>query len=146
KTLEVLGAATLKTAGRRRAASSLSLSSTFVHAAGVHEEDQTKPGEQTKATSTTGGAPSRSPFTRGVNPQLGTEWTDEDGRKQRSFRSYLHKPRVPPQQPKEPKEIPVDVSLLRNLLKSHNPWRVATEEDGEFGRKGGGAQFRHLNH
>ncbi|KAF4709514.1 hypothetical protein FOZ63_003001, partial [Perkinsus olseni] len=76
----------------------------------LEEEDQTKPGEQTKATSTTGGAPSRSPFTRGVNPQLGTEWTDEDGRKQRSFRSYLHKPRVPPQQPKEPKEIPVDTT------------------------------------
>ncbi|KAF4741377.1 hypothetical protein FOZ62_025364, partial [Perkinsus olseni] len=108
KTLEVLGAATLKTAGRRRAASLLSLFSTFVHAAG--KGDQEKPGEQSKATSTTGGAPSRSPFTRGVNPQLGTEWTDEDGRKQRSFRSYLHKPRVPPQQTKEPKEIPVDTT------------------------------------
>ncbi|KAF4750392.1 hypothetical protein FOZ63_006794, partial [Perkinsus olseni] len=112
KTLEVLGAATLKTAGRRRAASLLSLFSTFVHAAG--KGDQEKPGEQSKATSTTGGAPSRSPFTRGVNPQLGTEWTDEDGRKQRSFRSYLHKPRVPPQQTKEPKEIPVDFRHLNH--------------------------------
>ncbi|KAF4681739.1 hypothetical protein FOZ60_011596, partial [Perkinsus olseni] len=130
KTLEVLGAATLKTAGRRRAASSLSLSSTFVHAAGVHvEEDQTKPGEQTKATSTTGGAPSRSPFTRGVNPQLGTEWTDEDGRKQRSFRSYLHKPRVPPQQPKEPKEIPVDRSSLR--LKSLSKFHAEVDKENQ---------------
>ncbi|KAF4660129.1 hypothetical protein FOL46_006329 [Perkinsus olseni] len=95
----------------------------------LEKGDQEKPGEQSKATSTTGGAPSRSPFTRGVNPQLGTEWTDENGHKQRSFRSYLHKPRVPPQQTKEPKEIPVDRSSLR--LKSLSKFHAEVDKENQ---------------